>query len=214
MPSPCWPIFQPGIDFPLARHAHLAARAAHRIWKHALQAGHHAVMHAATHPVRRAMTACSSLPPWLPQIAAVLPVALPLLTATPAPHMPQDLQVPASTAGSNIIPSTSVTPSHNTGSSIISFAPTTPLSPSDELPPDMPSPSNSVGGPHTTPGGGNRSDLPPVVIGIGQDLPPVVIGIGQDQPQPVPEPSTWLVLALSAATLVVVRQRRQVATCG
>ncbi len=215
MPLPCWPILPPKIATALSHPARLANHAAHRIWHHAF---HRSILHAAARPIRAARTACNALPQWLLHAVAVLPVVLSLHAATPGQNALSSRQTPPSstepdsdppTADPGAIPSASVVTPNDPGSSIISFAPSVPPPPPDPAailaPYIVKSPGGSTRGPGSpqTQSGGHPSDLPPTVTGA----------TGGDKPQPIPEPSTWLVLALPVVGLVLAKRQRLIAMC-
>lgn len=148
---------------------------------------------------------------WLLHAAAALPVVLSLHAATPSHKASSGRETPPTTTAGNDpaaadpgdTPSASAVPPRDPGSSMIFFPPTKPSPPPDPMQTLAPYISTSRGGSGTPPSqsGGHPGNLPPAIAGAGGE-----------QPIPIPEPATWLMLALPAAMLIAARSWRRLAT--
>jgi hypothetical protein len=204
MPLPCWPTLP-------SRPIHHTARAVRRTWHHVVHSAHRSVLHAATYSVRAVRTACDYVPSWLLHAAAALPVVLSLHAATPSHKASSGRETPPTTTAGNDpaaadlgdTPSASAVPPRDPGSSMIFFPPTKPSPPPDPMQTLAPYISTSRGGSGTPPSqsGGHPGNLPPAIAGAGGE-----------QPIPIPEPATWLMLALPAAMLIAARSWHRLAT--
>jgi hypothetical protein len=231
MLSPCSPIPPPRPATVLSSPVHRVKHAVHRVWHHA---AHRSMLHAAVHPVRLVRTACNSLPQWLVHAAVTLPVVVSLHAATPGQHAPSGLQTAPSSipdadsavpdAGSSqegpvAIPTVSVVPPDTLGSQILSFAPTVaspPPNPQTVLGPHIVKPqggSPGGSGPSNSQSGGpSGGQQTTVTTSSVTDVPPTVITTtGSQQALPIPEPPSWLVLALPAVALVGAKRQRRTA---
>jgi hypothetical protein len=229
MLSPCWPFLQFPVVHPVHRISHVARRAVQHFRHHIAAKPHHlthlaALRHVATN------TACRSLPHWVFELAAIVPVAVPLSMASLGPQSPVHEPAPVteqSAGEAPAVPITSVMPDEDPGSSLVTF----------------PSYVPSFGAPH--PNGGQlvntvAPDLTPALVDPAptgrsftatgpsvpsrtstkpSDLPPVAAAAvaDADSPHAVPEPSALLALAVPTMMICLGRRRRidiRIANCA
>jgi hypothetical protein len=229
MLSPCWPFLQFPVVQPVHRFGHAAKRAVRRAGHHIAGKTHHirhlaAVRHVATH------TACHSLPRWVFELAAIVPVAVPLSVASLSQQHPVQAPTPVveqSAGESPAVPITSVMPDVDPGSSLVTFPTYVPgfgapqpnirqfasiVGPDPTPAPVDPPPSGrhlAATGPSVPSRTSTKpSDLPPVVAAAVADA---------DSPHAVPEPSALLVLAVPTIMICLGRRRRidiRIANCA